>query len=103
MEKLDELLKLEKAANLVCIKYDKMANAYEQQSYFVGKNDIEYDELQKKYKKCNKIHSKIIDDIEIEQAKQNSLVNIITLGKRILRTETAPLVISSNILYELED
>ena len=25
MEKLDELLKLEKAANLVCIKYDKMA------------------------------------------------------------------------------
>ena len=43
------------------------------------------------------------DDIEIEQAKQNSLVNIITLGKRILRTETAPLVISSNILYELED
>ena len=43
------------------------------------------------------------DDIEIEQAKQNSLVNIVTLGKRILRTETAPLVISSNILYELED
>ena len=64
MEKLDELLKLEKAANLVCVKYDKMANAYEQQSYFVGKNDIGYDELQKKYKKCNKIHSKIIDDIE---------------------------------------
>ena len=56
MEKLDELLKLEKAANLVCVKYDKMANAYEQQSYFVGKNDIGYDELQKKYKKCNKIH-----------------------------------------------
>ena len=64
MEKMDELLKLEKAANLVCVKYDKMANAYEQQSYFVGKNDIGYDELQKKYKKCNKIHSKIIDDIE---------------------------------------
>ena len=41
--------------------------------------------------------------MEIEQAKQNSLVNIVTLGKRILRTETAPLVISSNILYELED
>lgn len=64
MDKLDELLKLEKAANLVCVKYDKMANTYEQQFNFVGKNDIEYAELQKKYKKYNKIHSKIIDDIE---------------------------------------
>ena len=64
MEKLDELLKLEKAANLVCVKYDKMANAYEQQSYFVGKNDVGYDELQQKYQKYNKIHSKIIYDIE---------------------------------------
>lgn len=64
MDKLDELLKLEKAANLVCIKYDKMANTYEQQFNFVGKNDIGYAELQMKYKKYNKIHSKIIDDIE---------------------------------------
>lgn len=64
MDKLDELLKLEEAANLVCIKYDKMANTYEQQFNFVGKNDVEYAELQKKYKKYNKIHSKIIDDIE---------------------------------------
>ena len=64
MDKLDELLKLEEAANLVCIKYDKMANTYEQQFNFVGKNDVEYAELQMKYKKYNKIHSKIIDDIE---------------------------------------
>ena len=28
---------------------------------------------------------------------------VVSLGKRILRTETAPLVISSNILYELEE
>ena len=61
---LDGLLKLEKAANLVCIKYDKEANTYEQQFNFVGKNDVEYAELQKKYQKYNKIHSKIIDDIE---------------------------------------
>lgn len=64
MSKLDDLLQLEQAANLVCIKYDKMANTYEQQFNFVGKNDTEYAELQKKYKKYNKIHSKIIDDIE---------------------------------------
>lgn len=45
-----------------------------------------------------------IDDQEMEQIKkQNNNYAIVTLGKRILRTETAPLVIASNILYELED
>ncbi len=37
---------------------------------------------------------------EVEFAKENGLVSI-TLGKRILRTETAPLVISAAVLYEL--
>ncbi len=44
-----------------------------------------------------------IDDQEIQQIKEDKNNRIITLGKRILRTETAPLVISSNILYELEE
>ena len=43
-----------------------------------------------------------IDENEINICKGNGFISI-TLGKRILRTETAPLVISSNILYELED
>jgi len=43
-----------------------------------------------------------IDENEINQLKENGFTSV-TLGKRILRTETAPLVISSNILYELED
>jgi len=43
-----------------------------------------------------------IDESEIKQCKVNQFTSV-TLGKRILRTETAPLVISSNILYELED
>ena len=43
-----------------------------------------------------------IDDSEIEMCTKNNVIPV-TLGKRILRTETAPLVISSNILYELED
>lgn len=67
MDKLDELLKLEKAANLVCKKYDRMASTYERQFNFDRMNEIEhieYAELQMKYKKSNKIHSKIIDDIE---------------------------------------
>lgn len=39
---------------------------------------------------------------EIELLKQNGAI-VITLGNRILRTETAPIVISSNIIYELEN
>lgn len=40
------------------------------------------------------------DKEETELAKKNGIVSV-TLGKRILRTETAPLVVSSAILYEL--
>ena len=48
--------------------------------------------------------SKILTFVqEIEEISQNSNVKIITLGKRILRTETAGLVLASNIIYELED
>lgn len=43
-----------------------------------------------------------IDESEIEMCNVNDIIPV-TLGKRILRTETAPLVIASNILYELED
>ena len=39
---------------------------------------------------------------EIEMLKGEN-VKLVTLGKRILRTETAPIVITSNIIYELED
>jgi len=43
-----------------------------------------------------------IDKSEIETCKLNDFLPV-TLGRRILRTETAPIVISSNILYELEE
>lgn len=43
-----------------------------------------------------------IDLKEIENLKQNGAI-VVTLGNRILRTETAPIVISSNIIYELEN
>lgn len=45
-----------------------------------------------------------IDEAEISSVKQlGEKVQVVTLGKRILRTETAPLVVASNILYELEE
>ena len=42
-----------------------------------------------------------IEEIEIEKMKEMG-AKIISLGKRILRTETASLVVASNIIYELE-
>lgn len=43
-----------------------------------------------------------IDSKEIDILKENG-ANVVTLGKRILRTETAPIVMVGNIIYELED
>lgn len=43
-----------------------------------------------------------IDSKEIEILKENG-AKVVTLGKRILRTETAPIVMVGNIIYELED
>ncbi len=43
-----------------------------------------------------------IDITEIQKLKENG-ATIVTLGNRILRTETAPIVIASNIIYELEN
>ena len=105
----DEILKINDVINYKNIfnylkDYDIVLLAYEKEEKLTLKKALS--KLDKT--KENKVAVLIgpeggFDDIEIEQAKQNSPVNIVTLGKRILRTETAPLVISSNILYELED
>lgn len=105
----DEIIKINDVINYKNIfnylkDYDIVLLAYEKEEKLILKKALS--KLDKT--KENKVAVLIgpeggFDDIEIEQAKQNSLVNIVTLGKRILRTETAPLVISSNILYELED
>lgn len=84
--------------------YDIVLVAYENES----KNTLK--SVLKELKKSNK-NLKIaviigpeggIDEQEIEQCNINGSV-LVTLGNRILRTETAPIVIASNILYELED
>lgn len=43
-----------------------------------------------------------IDDKEIASLKESG-ANSVSLGPRILRTETAPLTVLSNIIYQLED
>lgn len=83
--------------------YDILIVAYEEEKNNTLKNVI------KKFDKKKKIKIAIIvgpeggiDLSELELCKNNSFIPV-TLGRRILRTETAPLVISSNILYELEE
>ena len=87
-------------------KYDIVLVAYENEKYNTLKSVLKKIKI---YKENYNIAVIIgpeggFDDTEIAELK-NKITNIeiITLGKRILRTETAPLVISSNILYELEE
>lgn len=43
-----------------------------------------------------------IEESEIDELKKNN-VKVVSLGKRILRTETAPIVLSSVIMYEFDE
>ena len=82
-------------------EYDVFIVAYEEEQQKTLKQVL------KEYKNLKKIGVLIgteggIDIKEIESLKQNGAI-IVTLGNRILRTETAPIVIASNIVYELEN
>ena len=106
--KRDCILKLNNIINFQNVfekieDYDILLVAYENESKNTLKNVLK----NLKSKKNIKIAIIIgpeggIDEEEINLCKKNEFISV-TLGKRILRTETAPLVISSNILYELED
>lgn len=85
--------------------YDKIIIAYENEETNTLKNEIE--KLKILGKKELKIGVVIgpeggIDPKEIEEFKKANL-DIITLGKRILRTETVALNVLSILLYELEN
>ena len=82
--------------------YDLFIVAYEEEK------DASLKDTLKNFKKdeLNKIGILVgpeggIDKKEIEKLEIAN-VSIVTLGNRILRTETAPIVIASNIIYELE-
>ena len=106
--KRDNILKVNNVINFQNIfekveDYDILLVAYEEEK----ENTVKKVLSQLKEKKSLKVAVIIgpeggIDENEINLCKENNFTSV-TLGKRILRTETAPLVISSNILYELED
>ena len=86
-----------------CKEYDTILLAYENEKENKLKNEIENLKKQK-----NKLKIAVIigpeggiAEEEVEKAKQQG-AKIITLGNRILRTETVALNILSIIMYELE-
>lgn len=100
--KIENKLKLKEVANKIK-EYDIFIVAYEEEIAKTLKQVLK--EL--KNKDDYKIGILIgpeggIDLKEIEILKENGAI-ITTLGKRILRTETAPIAMVSNILYELEN
>lgn len=83
--------------------YDILLVAYENESNNTLKNVLKNLKSRKNLKIAVIIGPEGgIDEEEIKLCKKNEFISV-TLGKRILRTETAPLIISSNLLYELED
>lgn len=84
-------------------KYDIVLVAYEKEQVHTLKQIITE---QKNKKKITKIAVIIGPEGGIEQQEWESFVQngamSVTLGKRILRTETAPLIVAGNLIYEFE-
>ena len=101
--KINEVIKFKDICSLI-ENYDLVLVAYEKEKENSLKNELK--RLKEQDKKAYKIGVIIgpeggIDEEEINMLKEYN-VKVITLGRRILRTETAPLNVLSNIMYELE-
>lgn len=113
---IDNVIKTKEIENYIT-NYDSIIVAYENEQKNTLKNVLKHikEENIKKNQTDNDNDSKTTYDIaivigpeggisekEIEILKKCN-AQFITLGKRILRTETAGLVMAGNIIYELED
>lgn len=98
---IENKIKLKEILNKIK-EYDAFFIAYEEEN----KNTLKYSLKNLEKRSSYKIGILIgpeggIDSKEIETLKENGIITV-SLGKRILRTETAPIVMVANILYELE-
>lgn len=93
-------------ADLKFDEFDKIFVLYENEEKISIKDEIE------QLKNDNKEELNIgivigpeggFAESEIEQLRLNQNVSVVTLGKRILRTETVALVVSGILMYELGD
>ena len=99
---IDNKIKLKEIINKIS-EYDRFIVAYEEENENTLKNELKNIELKDGYKIGVLVGPEGgITKEEIELLKDAG-AKIVTLGKRILRTETAPIVLASNIIYELED
>ena len=99
--KIDNKVKLKEVANKIK-EYDIFLIAYEEEQENKLKEQIKNIGKKEKYNIGVLVGPEGGLDIkEVEELKEKG-AKVVTLGKRILRTETAPIVIVSNILYELE-
>lgn len=100
---------IENIINIADIKFDefdKIFVLYENEEKISIKDEIE----QLKNDKKEELNIGIVigpeggfAESEIEQLRLNQNVSVVTLGKRILRTETVALVVSGILMYELGD
>ena len=101
---IKEKVNIKQVCNLVK-DYDKLIVAYEEEKENSLKSEL--NSIKSKDKENIKIAILVgpeggIDLEEIEELSKAGAV-IVTLGKRILRTETVALNVLSNIMYELEE
>lgn len=100
---------IENIINIADIKFDefdKIFVLYENEEKISIKDEIE----QLKNNEKEELNIGIVigpeggfAESEIEQLRLNQNVSVVTLGKRILRTETVALVVSGILMYELGD
>lgn len=102
--KINDIINIKKICNLVC-EYDIVLLAYENEE----ENTLKAELSKLKAIKNKKLKIGVIigpegglDLEEVQSLKENG-VKVVTLGKRILRTETVALAMSSIIMYELDD
>lgn len=99
---IEEKIKLKEIINKIS-EYDRFLVAYEEENNNSLKEELKRIQKNDKYKIGILVGPEGgISEEEIDLLKNNG-AKIITLGKRILRTETAPIVLTSNIIYELEN
>ena len=102
---IKNVINIEKVNQLIK-EYDSVIVAYENEKENTIKHELL--KLKEKIKKNNKIKIAIVigpegglEEKDVELLKQNG-AKIVTLGNRILRTETVALNVLSIIMYELE-
>jgi len=100
--KVNSVIKLSKVIELIK-EYDIMLVAYEEEKSNTVKKELQGLDKNKNLKIGILIGPEGgIEKEEIEVLK-NAGAKIVTLGNRILRTETAPIVMTSVIMYELDE